>query len=68
VTLKPLTNQTFELLVSRLSGLANRPIFYVPISRSLSVNASLIGQSEVSMKDVLPSVEFWLSSQSMYFL
>ena len=42
VTLKPLTNQTFELLVSRLSGLANRPIFYVPISRSLSMNASLI--------------------------
>jgi hypothetical protein len=42
VTLKPLTNQMFELLVSRLSGLANRPIFYVPISRRLSVNASLI--------------------------
>jgi hypothetical protein len=42
VTLKPLTNQMFELLVSRLSGLANRPIFYVPISRSLSMNASLI--------------------------
>jgi hypothetical protein len=42
VTLKPLTNQTFELLVSRLSGLANRPIFYVPISRNLSINASLI--------------------------
>ena len=29
VTLKPLSNQTFELLVTRLSGLANRHIFYV---------------------------------------
>jgi len=42
VTLKPLTNQTFELLVSRLSGLANRHIFYVPIYRGLRMNASLI--------------------------
>jgi hypothetical protein len=41
VTLKPLSNQMFELLVSRLSGLANRPIFYVPISRSLRMNSSL---------------------------
>jgi hypothetical protein len=42
VTPKPLSNQTFKLLVDRLSGLANRPIFYVPISRSLSINALLI--------------------------
>jgi len=42
VTLKPLSNQTFELLVSRLSGLANRHIFYVPIYRGLRMNASLI--------------------------
>ena len=42
VTLKPLSNQMFELLVSRLAGLANRPIFHVPISRSLRLNTSLV--------------------------
>src|SRR5216683_3631472 len=42
VTLKPLSNQMFQLLVSRLSGLANRPIFYVPISRNLRMDTSLI--------------------------
>jgi hypothetical protein len=42
VTLKPLANQMFQLLVSRLSGLANRPIFYLPFSRSLRVTSSLI--------------------------
>jgi Protein of unknown function (DUF3638) len=42
VTLKPLANQMFELLVSRLAGLANRPIFYVPISRRLHMNISLV--------------------------
>ena len=41
VTLKPLSNQMFQLLVSRLSGLANRPIFYVPISRNLRMNTSV---------------------------
>ena len=43
VTLKPLSNQMFELLVNRLAGMANRPIFYVPISRSLHMNTSLVG-------------------------
>ena len=37
VTPRPLSNQMFELLVNRLSGLANRPIFYVPISRSFGI-------------------------------
>lgn len=36
VTPQSLSNQMFHLLVSRLSGLADRPIFYVPISRRLS--------------------------------
>ncbi len=35
VTLKPLSNQMFQLLVSRLSNLADRRIFYVPFSRDL---------------------------------
>ncbi len=42
MTLKPLSNQMFQLLVSRLSGLANRPIFYVPISRDLRMDTSLV--------------------------
>ena len=42
VTLKPLSNQMFQLLVSRLSAMANRPIFYVPITRSLRMNSSLV--------------------------
>ncbi|KAF8260955.1 hypothetical protein EI94DRAFT_1609035 [Lactarius quietus] len=42
VTPKPLSNQMFELLVGRLSGLANRPIFYVPFSRSLRLDTSLV--------------------------
>ncbi|KAF8063995.1 hypothetical protein FPV67DRAFT_1608613 [Lyophyllum atratum] len=33
VVLKPLANQMFQLLVRRLSGLANRRIFYLPFSR-----------------------------------
>ena len=42
VTLKPLSSQMFQLLVGRLSGLLNRPIFYIPFSRSLDVNTSLV--------------------------
>jgi hypothetical protein len=42
VTLKPLSNQMFQLLVTRLSGLPNRPIFYIPFSRSLRMNTSLV--------------------------
>ncbi len=35
VTLKPLSNQMYQLLLGRLSDLANRRIFYVPFSRDL---------------------------------
>jgi hypothetical protein len=42
VTLKPLSNQMFQILVSQLSGLANRPIFYVPISRNPHMNTSRV--------------------------
>jgi hypothetical protein len=42
VTLKPLSNQMFQLLVNRLSGLLNRPIFYIPFSRGLHMNSSLV--------------------------
>ena len=42
VTLKPLSSQMFQLLVSRLSGLANRPIFYLPFSRSLRMSSFLV--------------------------
>jgi hypothetical protein len=42
VTLKPLSSQMFQLLISRLSGLLNRPIFYIPFSRSLRMNTSVV--------------------------
>lgn len=42
VTLKPLSNQMFQLLVTRISGLSNRPIFYIPFSRSLRMNIYLV--------------------------
>ena len=35
VVLKPLAKQMFDLLVRRLSGLANRRIFYLPFSRGV---------------------------------
>src|SRR5271154_811666 len=34
VVLKPLASQMFQLLVERLSGLANRRIFYMPFTRT----------------------------------
>ncbi|KAI0275472.1 hypothetical protein BC834DRAFT_853041 [Gloeopeniophorella convolvens] len=43
VTLKPLSNQMFQLLVGRLAGdLTNRPIFYLPFSRNLRVGSTTI--------------------------
>ena len=42
VTLKPLSNQMFQLLISRLSGLVGRPVFYMPFSRNLQTNASVL--------------------------
>ena len=42
VTLKPLSSQMFQLFVNRLSGLVNRPIFHVPISRHLLVDTVLV--------------------------
>ena len=42
VTLKPLSSQMFQLLLGRLSGLAGRRIFYVPFSRHLRMNASMV--------------------------
>ena len=42
VTLKPLSNQMFDLLHGRLSGLADRRIFFIPFSRNLRMSASLV--------------------------
>ncbi|KAH9056899.1 hypothetical protein EDB87DRAFT_1833454 [Lactarius vividus] len=42
VTLKPLSNQMYQLLLSRLSDLAGRRIFYVPFSRNLEMSASVV--------------------------
>ncbi|KAG1740597.1 hypothetical protein EDB19DRAFT_1828418 [Suillus lakei] len=42
VVLKSLSAQMFQLLVERLSGLAQRRIFYIPFSRALSINSSKV--------------------------
>ncbi|KAG0706484.1 hypothetical protein DFH29DRAFT_995866 [Suillus ampliporus] len=42
IVLKSLSAQMFQLLVERLSGLAQRRIFYIPFSRSLSVDSSKV--------------------------
>ncbi|KIM42919.1 hypothetical protein M413DRAFT_409020 [Hebeloma cylindrosporum] len=42
VVLKPLAGQMFHLLVERLSGLANRRIFYLPFSRDVAMNSRQI--------------------------
>src|SRR6266850_3858399 len=42
VALKPLINQMFQLLISRLSGLANQPIFYCPFSCNHHMTPSLV--------------------------
>ncbi|KAL0067192.1 hypothetical protein AAF712_005762 [Marasmius tenuissimus] len=44
VILKPLAGQMFQLLVERLSGLANRRIFYMPFSRKIRA-----GQEEIAL-------------------
>ncbi|KAF8326329.1 uncharacterized protein EI90DRAFT_3070499 [Cantharellus anzutake] len=38
IVLKPLANQMFQLLVRRLSGLANRRVYYTPFSRATSMD------------------------------
>jgi hypothetical protein len=42
VVLKPLAGQMFHLLVERISGLANRRIFYLPFSRDITMNVQQI--------------------------
>ena len=42
VTLKPLSNQMYQLLLSRLSDLADRRIFYAPFSRNLHMGTSVV--------------------------
>ncbi|KAG2757812.1 hypothetical protein P692DRAFT_20789290 [Suillus brevipes Sb2] len=42
IVLKSLSAQMFQLLVERLSGLAQRRIFYIPFSRALSINSSKV--------------------------
>ncbi|KAG6859263.1 hypothetical protein C0995_010183 [Termitomyces sp. Mi166 len=44
VVLKPLVNQMFDLLVQRLSRLANHRIFYLPFSRDFEVDLTHLGQ------------------------
>ncbi|KAJ1300147.1 hypothetical protein OPQ81_011900 [Rhizoctonia solani] len=40
VVLKPLWRQMFDLLVSRLSGLPNRRVYYLPFGRHINIDSS----------------------------
>ena len=40
VVLKPLANQMFHLLVQKLGGMLDRPVFYMPFSRSLRLDVN----------------------------
>jgi hypothetical protein len=42
VVLKALSAQMFHLLVNRLGGLVNRRVFYLPFSRSITINAQTL--------------------------
>ncbi|KAG2138280.1 hypothetical protein DEU56DRAFT_886916 [Suillus clintonianus] len=42
IVLKSLSAQMFQLLVERLSGLAQRRIFYIPFSRTSSINSAQV--------------------------
>ncbi|KAG6852605.1 hypothetical protein C0991_010564, partial [Blastosporella zonata] len=44
VTLKPLVNQTFDLLVRRLSGLTRHRVFYLPFSRDVKPELGYLNQ------------------------
>ncbi|KAF3484464.1 uncharacterized protein GIQ15_03788 [Arthroderma uncinatum] len=44
VVLKPLANQMFHLLAQKLGGMINRRIYYIPISRSLRLNAESVAR------------------------
>jgi hypothetical protein len=68
VTLKPLSNQMFQILVSRLSGLANRPIFYLPFLGVSALVPLLLRLSAAFTGDVSMQVVFWLFNLSTYCL
>ena len=43
IVLKPLCTQMFHLLKQRVCGLANRRLYYLPFSRSVSLDTNMIG-------------------------
>ncbi|KAG0693269.1 hypothetical protein DFH29DRAFT_985528 [Suillus ampliporus] len=56
IVLKSLSAQMFQLLVERLSGLAQRRIFYIPFSRSLSINSSKVQMYRDLMQECLDTM------------
>ena len=51
VVLKPLAGQMFHLLVERISGLANRRIFYLPFSRGVRMKLEQIENIQMLFKE-----------------
>ncbi|THU80575.1 hypothetical protein K435DRAFT_767927 [Dendrothele bispora CBS 962.96] len=53
VVLKALSTQMFQLLVDRVSALANRRVYYLPFSRDLKINEPLISTIQELYKECM---------------
>ncbi|KAL6306962.1 hypothetical protein BKA93DRAFT_878262 [Sparassis latifolia] len=69
VVLKSLSSQMFHLLVDRLSGLANRRIFYLPFSRDIRMGPqvvqrirSLYEECDGQITEALLELQHWLDT------
>ncbi len=51
VVLKSLSTQMHHLLVNKLGGMINRPIYFIPISRSLKMSVELAGRIQQIYSD-----------------
>ncbi|KAF5362612.1 hypothetical protein D9758_009561 [Tetrapyrgos nigripes] len=60
VVLKPLAGQMFQLLVERLSSLANRRIFYMPFSRKIRVGAEQVAEIQKSYETCMKEGGIWI--------
>ncbi|KAL0573927.1 hypothetical protein V5O48_008024 [Marasmius crinis-equi] len=60
VILKPLAGQMFQLLVERLSGLANRRIFYMPFSRQIRIGPEQVALIQQSYDSCMREGGVWI--------
>lgn len=53
VVLRTLTRQMLDTITTRLSGLASRPVFFMPFSRKTIVDKSVVSQIRALQEDCL---------------